>query len=52
MHQRGGQLGKTFCLEKGQSIAKVRGVGLTTCLGTHDHFKPLIGEIRADIVCL
>ena len=26
--------------------------GVTTCLGTNDQFKPLIGESRADIVYL
>jgi len=39
-------------VEKRQANAKACGVGLTTCLGTHDQFKPLIGESRADIVCL
>jgi hypothetical protein len=52
VHQRDEQLDKNFCLEKRQANAKARGMGVKTCLGTHDHFKPLIGESHADIVCL
>jgi len=40
MHQRDEQLGKNFCLEKGQANTKARGVAVTTRMGKKEFVKP------------